>query len=187
MFDLATAKTRLGITGTTQDAAVQAALDVAVALAERYCDRKLAYGVDTVRFYHFSGDTMFLPRYPIVQVFASTGLPDEVKVHHRLGTLEFHAATFIEEAEISYAGGYQVYPPDLEMSLWLMFDGIWPTMSGQGAAAAGGGAIKAIRSNGASIEYDTSSGASGGFASSGADGLPIGATSVLDTYRRTTC
>lgn len=180
-YDLATAKTRLGITGTAQDAMIQSTLDGSVAIAERYCDRRLAYASETVKFYHFEGDTMFLPRYPIEQVVSSTGLPAEVKIHHRLGTLEFHSPTFIEEAEISYAGGYQVYPLDLELALWGIFDTVWPAVNGGATVAAG--AIDSITiPDVGTVRYNNSS--SSGTGNANVLGPYSG---ILDTYRRLTC
>lgn len=188
MFDLATAKTRLGIVGAAQDALLSATINAVISIAERYCDRKFLYAAETVKFYDFHGHMLFLPRYPIVSVLpSSTGLPTTNHVHGRLGVIELHGINYIEAASIDYVGGYQVLPEDLELALWLMFDALWPSMSGGGAGAAGGGAVKAIRSNGASIEYDTSGGAVSGLASSNAAGLPVGAMSILDTYRRETC
>ncbi len=39
-WDIATAKTKLGIVGTLQDTQLQADLDTALAIAAKYCDRK---------------------------------------------------------------------------------------------------------------------------------------------------
>ena len=192
MFDLATAKTRLGITGTGQDALLQVALDTSMALAERYCDRKFTYAAETVKFMHFAGRTMFLPRYPIEQVLSSTGLPSETKVHHRLGTIEFHGEQFIEDASISYAGGYKVLPDDLELGIWMILDQVWPSVNqtgGGSSLAAGGSAITSISvPDVGTLRFDT-----GGQSGSNVGGLsavgliPAISINLLDYYRRRTC
>jgi hypothetical protein len=190
MFDLATANTRLGITG--QDAQLQAALNISLAMAERYCDRKFMYAAETVKFYHFAGRTMFLPRYPIEQVFSTTGLPSETKVHNRLGTVEFHGEQFIEDASISYAGGYKVLPEDLELALWMIFDQVWPSLNATGGGsslAAGSGAITSISvPDVGTLRFDTggqSNSAGGGLSAVGL--IPASSINLLDYYRRRTC
>ena len=186
-FDLATAKLRLGITDTAQDAQLQVALNTSISLVERYCDRKLTYASETVKFYHFLGDTLFLPRYPVEQVFTATGLPTESKVHHRLGTIELHREQFIEDASISYAGGYKVLPDDLELAMWGVFNSVWPTMNGGASVAAG--AIDSITiPDVGTVRYNNNSGGAGASSASAANANVLGAyVSVLDTYRRVTC
>ena len=186
MFDLATAKTHLGITGTAQDAQLQVALNTSISLAERYCDRKFVYAAETVKFYHFLGDTMFLPRYPIEQVVSSSGLPTESKVHHRLGTIELHREQFIEEASISYAGGYKVLPDDLELALWGIFNGVWPSINGGSSVAAG--AIDSISIPDVGTVRFSNSGSSASSSASAGHAHVLGPYySILETYRRVTC
>lgn len=194
MFDIGTAKTRLGITGTAQDALLTTALNAALAVAEQYCDRRFLYKRDTVAFYDAKNRALILSRYPIDTINSITSKASGAAVdssgyhvHHWNGMIYFHGAPFFDEIQIDYTGGYQTLPADLELALWLILDTLWPSLSGSGAAAAGGGAIKAIRSNGASVEYDTSGNAGGGIASASASGMPVGAMSILHFYRRETC
>ena len=193
MFDLASAKTRLGIVGTAQDAAVTASLNAALAIAEQYCDRRFLYKRDTVAFYDARQRALILSRYPIDTVNSITSkqtgaaiASDSYHIHHWNGMVYFHGQPFFDEIQIDYTGGYATLPADLELALWILFDALWPSFSG-GGGASGGGAIKAIRSNGASIEYDTSGGGVAGITSSGATGLPVGAMAILNPYRRETC
>ena len=186
MFDLATAKTRLGITGTTQDAQLQVALNTSIALAERYCDRKFLYAAETVKFYHFSGAFMFIPRYPIEQIISSTGLPSETKVNNRLGMIEFHGHQSFEDASVTYAGGYKVLPDDLELALWGVFNGVWPSINGGSSVAAG--AIDSITiPDVGTIRYNNSGSSASSSASAGNANVLGAFASVLDTYRRVTC
>lgn len=178
MFDLATAKARLGASDGSKDAIIQMGLDTALAMAERYCDRRFAYAAETARFYHFQGDTLFLPRYPIEAVISTSGLPD-IKVHHRLGTLELPGFSAVEEAVVSYSGGYQVYPPDLELALWGIFDNVYPALSGAAPAAVDSVTIPDVgtiryRNDGNSMSIDNAN-VLGSF------------SGILETYRRQTC
>jgi hypothetical protein len=186
MFDLATAKARLGITGTAQDTLVQTAITTTLEIAERYCDRKFTYAAETVKFYHFLGETFFLPRYPVQDVISHTGLPDQMKVHHRLGTVELHYAQFIEEAEFVYTGGYSVLPADLELALWGIFNGVWPSINGGSSVAVG--AIDSITiPDVGTIRYNNSGSSASSSASAGNANVLGPYYSILDTYRRVTC
>lgn len=180
MFDLATAKIRLGITGNAQDAQVQLALDTAMAVAERHCDRRFAYSSDVAKFYNFEGDTLFLPRYPLEAVFFTRGLPETIKVHHRLGTVEIGAYFRADEIEVNYSGGYQTLPPDLELALWGVFDVLYPGVAGQGA----GGSIESVTiPDVGTIRYSTTAPVV-----PAVDANVLGAYySLLDSYRRRTC
>jgi hypothetical protein len=190
MFDLATAKTRLNITGTAQDALLTVGINTALAVAERFCDRKFSYAAETVKFYHFYGDTLFLPRYPIESIVSNTGLPTQYKVHNGLGLIELHAPQSIEEVSISYTGGYKTLPPDLELALWSIFDTLWPSIQSGGTSSLGSSAVASITvPDVGTIRYDNSgAGAGAGAGGAGANSNLYGAFfSVLETYRRTTC
>ncbi len=179
MYDIATAKLRLGINDATMDPLVQLALDSALAVAEKYCDRQFAYRADVARFYNFGGDTLFLPRYPIEAVFATNGLPDSIEIHHRLGTIEIGSYVTASDIRVDYSGGYRVFPPDLELAFWGIFDTIYPTLSGATPAAVESVTIPDV----GTIRY-----AKGNNGSTSIDANVLGAYySVLETYRRLTC
>lgn len=192
MFDIVTAKTRLNIVDATQDVAVQALLDAALSLAERYCNRGFLYKAERVRFYDSHFGSLPLPRYPIDTVTKLTGAGKH-HVHKSTGLITIHrdAAWWSggHEIVVEYAGGYKVLPGDLELALWEVFDNLWsrhiasPTAA---AAATTGGAIKSISSDGARVEFDVSGGAvsSTPNALNFDSGLPFSAQSILDLYRR---
>jgi len=192
MFDLSAAKTRLNISGTAQDAMLTAAVGAALAVAEKYCDRMFMYAAETVKFYDFHGHVIFLPRYPIAAIISETGLPTTRHVNGTLGGIELHGQHFIHEATISYAGGYQVLPPDLELALWLIFDGLWPQfnlpVTGGAAAAVGGGAITSISVPDVGVLRfsDPNNGSASGSAS-GNGLIPSAAVALLEPYRRRLC
>ncbi len=187
MFDLATAKTRLNITDTLSDALITTGINTALAVAERFCDRKFSYASETVKFYHFFGDTLFLPRYPVESIVTSTGLPTQYKVHHRLGIIELHSPQEIEEASISYTGGYKVLPDDLELALWGIFDNLWPSVKG-GASQVAAGAIDSISiPDVGTIRYNNNAGSGAGSSNANSGGVYGTFFSILETYRRVTC
>jgi hypothetical protein len=183
MFDLETAKKRLGITGSDQDIQVQMALDASLMIAQRYCDRLFTYGADVVYFYYHGGDTLFLPRFPVEAIISARGIPQYLKIHSRMGMIQFAGYFTSEEIEIRYTGGYQVLPPDLEMALWGVFDSVWPSISGTSDPTAG--AIDSITiPDVGTIRMNNSSGS----ASSANNANVLGPfSSILDNYRRVTC
>lgn len=179
MFDLATAKARLGITDSSKDALVTSALHAALSIAERFCDRRLAFATETASFYKFQGDTLFLPRYPVEALISTTGLPDHIHVHHRLGIIELDDAISADEVTVSYSGGYRVYPPDLELALWGIFDNVYPAMSSAAPQSIESVSIPDV----GMIKFRA--GNSGGFGDNANVLGPF--ASALETYRRLTC
>ena len=169
MFDLATAKTRLGIVGATQDVEIQAALDASLAIAEAYCKRKFSFATEVARYYHVASGYLFVSRYPInmvTSVVRSNGQSDiKYKVNKSSGFLDLHGRYADEEIQVTYSGGYVTLPADLEYALWGIFDGVWSNMNNAGSVSAGG--VDKISLVGVgSISYDTGSGASSGSAGS---------------------
>jgi hypothetical protein len=194
MFDLATAKTRLTITGTAQDALVQAALDAALDTVERYLNRKLMYAAEVASYYYTEGETLFLDRYPVEQVVSisqtSGGAAiSKYKLHKSFGTILFPGRVGSDQIDVSYAGGYRVLPADLEMALWSIFDGFWPTISGASGSSVAAGAIESITiPDVGTVRYNVSGGASSGAAASGSGSPIYGAFyDILRLYRRELC
>ena len=181
MFDLSTAKTRLNITGTTQDTALQVALDTALALAETYCDRYFMYQANEIeKFVHAHSNTLSLKRYPIEMINSGAG---EHHYGQDSGVVYLHDNSFQHETTVDYNGGYKTLPLDLEFAFWMIFDNLWPTISSTGGAApTTGAAVKSISSDGARIEYDVSGGSVAGVDSD--TGLPTMSINILDKYRR---
>lgn len=182
MYDLATAKTRLNITGTTQDVELQVALDTALALAEQYCDRYFMHNATQKEtFVHAYGTSISLKRYPLDADPTIAGDRISYKFHTdwQNGLIHLDGGVADHELTVTYSGGYVALPVDLEYALWGVFDNVWGQM--QSAGSSGPGGIDSISLTGVgSIRYN-SGGASGG----SGDG-PIGpyAKSVLDLYRR---
>ena len=166
MFDLATAKTRLSITGTAQDVQLQAALDAALAIAEGYCDRYFMHAPAQVeKRTHVAGSSVSLMRYPLDAEPTLSGDSPTYKFHADWdnGVIHFDGNYVDHKLTVTYSGGYVTLPADLEYALWGIFDGVWSNMNNAGAVSAGG--VDKISLVGVgSISYDTGSGASSGSA-----------------------
>ena len=183
MFDLSTAKTRLNITGTAQDAELQVALDAALAIAEGYCDRKFMHTPTQVEtFTHSSGNSISLIRYPLDADPTLSGDRANYSFHTDWENGVIHCDDFVVDHKltVTYSGGYVTLPADLEYALWGIFDGVWSNM--QNAGSMGSGGVDKISLVGVgSISYS-----GGGVGGSGSSGDPVSgyAQAVLDGYRR---
>jgi Phage gp6-like head-tail connector protein len=199
MFDLATAKTRLGIADTSKDVLIGSVLNAAKSIAENYCDRKFDYAAETATFTHPQGNTLSLPRYPLNSIVSVThgdnATPEATSAYHWIaGTGQIVFDRYLATAHkitVSYTGGYNSLPDDLLIALWRIFDTLWADTPGGGAAvggAAGGQAINSITiPDVGTIRYE-SSGASGGSGAGGVGGLIDNVTgALLSFYRREKC
>lgn len=184
MFDLAAAKARLNIVGTGQDVLLQASLDAALSLAEKYCDRFFMFASERAKFYHVRGNSLFLRRYPVTDLIAMTPSGLKYKLHMVTGIVEFHSATSEEEIVIDYSGGYSVLPPDLELALWQIFDSVWNLGQAAGGGGLAAGAIQSVTlADVGTVRYAT--GAAAADAAAGASIIPAIAVNILDLYRST--
>ena len=183
-FDLAGAKTRLNITGTAQDAEIQAALNASLAIAEAYCQRKFSFTAEVAHYYHVSAGYLFVDRYPINavnSVVRSNGQSDiKYKVNKSAGFLDLHGRYSDEEIQVTYSGGYATLPDDLIVALWSIFDGVWA--SAQGSAGQSVGAIESVSLTGVgTVRMSTGAPASTGGSSAA---VPAMAAAILSAYRR---
>jgi hypothetical protein len=197
-FDLTTAKTRLSITGATQDTVIQASLNAALSLAERYCDRLFMYGTQRATFYHVDSERLQLRRFPVDQEIKFE--PSGVKHHiHKVqGIVILDADVVHEEVHVDYSGGYRTLPDDLELALWMIFDEVWK-LSQSSSSGGGGGAgqvsgdiSRITLQDVGSITYSTGGGGAGaavGGTRLAGDGSPVPFTalSILDLYRVEVC
>lgn len=196
-WDIATAKTKLGIVGTLQDTQLQAAIDVALAVAEKYCDRQFQYAAEVASFYHVKAESIKLYRYPVEQIVSITSVSGgsnigatDYKAHLSSGTILFKGWRNDEQIDVSYAGGYKTLPADLELALWDVFNAIWSSTPGWGAAAGTGastasGAIKSINvPDVGKIDFDVSGGAAASSSIGGLGGYitPLAST-LLERYK----
>lgn len=194
MWDLVTAKSRLGITDNLQDALLQTTLDTALKIAESYCDRQFMYATQRATFYHVHGDSLQLRRFPIEQIISLTaknvqggGSMDtpKYKAHHIAGLILFHAGQILEEVQIDYSGGYRILPEDVELALWMIFDQVWAmNQSGGGGGGLAAGAVESVTlQDVGTVRFATGAAASSGSGSSNRSGaLPQMAAFLLDPY-----
>lgn len=184
-FDLTAARARVGLqpNDTTKDAALSASLAAALGLAERYCDRKFARQFEVAELVHFVGNEAHIDRYPIVAVISVQSDGQAItafQVNKSAGRILFTSSLASLLLEVEYEGGYEVFPDDLEYALWLIFDSVWPSISGNAPAQSPISRITVPDVG--SISFDTVAPSSGVGAA-----ISEAAEAVLDLYRRSTC
>jgi hypothetical protein len=190
-YDIETARVRIGLdsTDTSKDAELTAAMGASLNFAEKYCDRFFMLKDEIAEEIHFTDKDVQLHRFPLVSITSinADGKPIAAEYHMEktTGRVVFDSSICAHTLLVSYSGGYATLPSDLELALWKLFDAAWGLVSATASTAAvGGGAIKAISSSGARVEFDTSSGS----ANLGGGGLsdPFAMT-ILNLYALKSC
>jgi hypothetical protein len=200
-FDTASGRLQVGLLAAdaTQDVQIAAAMSVALAYAENYCDRNFLFKrqIARKRFTRF-GEDIFMDRYPIGRVYAITYVTSGMAiastnyfVHAQSGIVDIHQQGL--PVDIDYDGGFKALPADLEYALWKMFGVVWADFD----PAAGGGVVAAGPSIGAvkkqtivgvgSIDYETGSAPATAVAGVAADlsaVMPGAVQATLDSYAR---
>ena len=146
-YELATAKTMLNIppADTTRDAVITMALNAALALVERYCDRKFFLATEGAELLRVRGDRAQVHRYPIVQVLGMSYNGD-YDVANDAGIIVFRRLVQEDRITIDYVGGYAVLPADLEAALWALFNVYWGEIGGGtgGATGLAAGSVESV-------------------------------------------
>jgi hypothetical protein len=147
-FDLKSARVRVGLPAddTSKDAQLIGSINAALAIAENYTDRYFVWVEnEKARFYYEASKRYSLKRYPIeevIEVIDSDGRFPEYRTHHLVGRIELKNYNYAEELEITYTAGYRVFPADLELALWGIFDATFVSidkaMSGEGISGGSG-------------------------------------------------
>jgi hypothetical protein len=193
-WDLATAKAWLGITGTDQDAEVQAAMDAVMLIAERYCNRRFlkAQEIET-----FNGDvaTVLLSRVPVESI--TSVVAGESTLDPETGYVSDKRTGIVRcccdhrcrcwcgcVITIDYVGGFDPLPADLEMALYGCLGVLWARMqTPPGEAAAATGPMKSmVLFDFARIDYDTSA-ITGDGGGAGVHPAIAGELAIFDGYR----
>jgi hypothetical protein len=183
-FDKASAVERLALTDEKQIRIAGGLIAAALAIAERFCDRKFDYVEDEVEDVIEVMSCLSLQHYPInkkmpVTIDAtviSTGIQSSAGL---IRTKWLCPGTVYE---VQYSGGYKVLPADLEIALWGIFDHLWSTTPGAALASgstAGAPIMRLSLPDAGLVQYfdrrDTS----------GFSGLiPEGSAALLETYKR---
>lgn len=207
-WDTATGRARLGYpdTDTSHDADIDACMAVSLSLAERYCDRRFQFKAgDVAKLLNVRTSAIRVYRWPIKQVVSITvpdanGNPQALTpyaVDEDTGTIYLRAGNAVgmavsRDVTVTFDGGFDPLPDDLEFALWAIFDAVWASTPGWGLPAGSGpdtGAVRSFSIDGMSIGYDTSGTQSGGNAGGAADAwgvIPARAIAVLNLYRAET-
>ena len=192
-WDLATAKAWLGITGSDQDAQVQAAMDAVLTMAERYCNRKFLKAQEIETFCD-NMSSIALSRVPVASinsiVLGESDLPASgYVVQNSTGIIRCCCDQRCRcwcgcRITVDYVGGFDPLPADLETALYGSLGVLWGRMTAPaGDASAVTGPMKSVvLFDFARIDYDTSAltGADGGGALYPALAGELG---ILDGYR----
>jgi len=195
VFDLASAKDRLGIVDASKDDAIAATLLATVAAVERYLDRGIAERKAYVEehFYLRGGQCILTSwLYPIDAIIAvadDDNQPIDVEAYDTTTGLVY-LKNVSAPARISSAidGGYNLVdgsaPADLMTALWIVFDALYSSVDGGSGGVGLHGSIESISAVGiGTVKYSSGSAASGG-----TDGglIPLSAAAILASYRRHT-
>jgi hypothetical protein len=162
------ARDRAGLAGgdTSQDAALTLAMALSVAQVENYCDRKILLmpAVEEI-FYRTASRSVQLERYPLVFVSSVQVAGNDWSTYDvdlKLGRILFKSVPYDEvTVAVTYNGGYdpEALPPDLELVLWSVFDGLYNDGAGAGGDSGGIGGIGSIQvPDVGTIRFDNGSG-----------------------------
>lgn len=200
MIDPERLRVRAGfpVDDTTHDDELQLAFDQALTLCETYCDRWFVLMPQVEQIFPTRGAFM-VRRYPIEVIDsisdANGGLidPASYAINGSAGIVlrcgPYLGGMSIWPLEISYVGGYEPLPADLEYAVLGAFDAVWAATPGWGGSVGGAaGEMQKISVVGVgSIDFGSSSASS-----SGAGGpqvgsqpwgvLPVTVTAVLQRY-----
>jgi hypothetical protein len=190
---------RIGLDGadTSKDAEITAAYEVALGWVAAFLDRFLIAGTYQEVFTHKRGFSQSLKGYPVLTINSivdtETGEPLN---RSGLSTPGYHVA--FENGVLYFDGGvsehqftvdYTISDPvvgGLFYAVLSVFDSVYAGTNG-GGTVIGGGVIKSISSDGAKVDYDTSSGGGGGSGTDLDTGLPSSVVGILQLYRRWQC
>lgn len=205
MIDATMLRARVGFdpADPSHDADLTACLAQAIAMCETYCDRWFDYKADEEEQIYPARSALLVKRYPleavtsIVDDIGETLDPAGYDIVGEAGViLRGGCGWYRAPVTVTYAGGYQEYPPDLQYALLAAFDAVWASTPGWGAATnvneREAGVISKISIVGVgSLDYSGPGGGGGStqrFASDVAPWgvLPVSVVAVLTRYMNST-
>jgi len=188
MISLEKLRVRAGypVADTTHDVALSVGINTAIALAEKYCNRRFMHANDTEVFTHVHGPAFQLHRLPILNVLAH-GSATPTHVDKEAGVVYFDGYNDQHQITIVYEGGYTDFtlPQDLELALLTIFDNTYAATSGAGGATTAAGAIESVTlADVGTVRFATGDAAAAASSAGAMGGLiPAMATGILDLYR----
>lgn len=173
---------------TSQDAAITAAYIGALSWLEAYLDRYLEPGTYTEVFTHIAANVISLKGYPVATINTiedDDADPVHYHVEKKNGLIHFDGFAVAHELTVNY-DAVPVIDGALMLALLGLFDVVWGAFnSSSNDESLGGGAIKAITSDGARVEFDVSGGGSAGFGAVDPNsGMPVAVAAMLHVYKR---
>ena len=160
-------------TDTSKDTELESAADVALSIAEGYCDRYFLKATQEETFVHILNRSVLLKRYPVESI---TTFDPKFRYHIDMpvGAILFDGNVFEHELKITYEGGYDPVPDDLELALMMIFEKVY---SSSIAPMSSGDSVKSAKIGDLSITYG---------AGEGSSFIPIESIYLLENYRRLT-
>ena len=148
--------------GTVDPATASRALALALQSVETWLDRSLELAERTET--HEAACAILLRAWPVASVSsvtagqAATVIPaDQYRIDMRRGIL---APGYYWSTTVTYIGGLEPFPPDLEMALWSIAAELYPGMAAAGSAGTGQAVRRVTTPDVGTVEY-ASSGSSG--------------------------
>lgn len=177
----------LALTPPADPATATRALTVALATVETWLDRPLEQ-MERTQFDYGYAEQVLLRAWPVVSVSAITQGGDDTPVDLELAHLDKRTGRLRMPAlyallSVTYVGGYDPMPADLEFALWQIAASLYPAMKSAAGAELGQAVSRVSTPDVGTVEFRSSS--SGG----GATDALLGATlspaieSALQRYR----
>ena len=174
---------------SSEDAQIEVAEAITIAMLETWLDRRLALGPDSEAFTHFRGKVLSLRRYPLVpdsvvltldeQTYVTFHADEETGLVHLDGRQRQHRIT------VAYEGGYLEMPPALMGAALLVFDSVWAVVGGTDGGATTSGAIRSITiPDVGTVQYATGSDGATSAEVSEVYGIPALYVGIIERFRR---
>lgn len=186
-------RVRIGLDGadTSQDAEIEMVYGLSVQWMENYLDRILytQSGTEIETFTHVHKHTLSLRGYPTIGITTVVATEGENVLKYHLessnGLLHFDGLMHAHELVVTYTMDDPMAGP-LFLALLAIFDLAWANYNGTVDTDATG-AVKAISSDGARVEFDVGSESYGIGGLDLGSGLPARVIGLLNGYRREKC
>lgn len=187
MLQILRVRVGLAADDTSKDAAITAAYIGALSWLETYLDRYLEAGTYTEVFTHVAANVISLKGYPVDAIISMNADEDLTAVHYHLekqnGLIHFDGFAVSHQLTVEYEAT-PVINGALQLALLGLFDVVWGVFNST-TAEESGGAIKAISSDGARVEFDISGGGASGYGVIDPNsGMPVAVAAMLYGYKR---